>query len=383
MSGIAGDTRVWIDGRGMWPISELVGQTCAIATHANGLAFQPAQVVEAGTRSLVQITTREGIVLRLTADRRVVTDHGDVAAAELRPTGRLQLLHAPSLAVNVDAPKVKLAEIVGWITARGSIRDGEARLAFGPEDSGASERLTATLAAFVGGNASSPLGGESLNYERRLCQMLTGVGIDGTLRHSLPEWVWRGSNEVVIGYLRGVFSAVAHIDDAELQIVLPAHSIFEDDPSLCRAAQLLLLRCGVRSARSPGRRHERDHLVISRGSVATFATTIGLFAPPKLAALEALRTSIKPLGPPTAKDDTLRAPRYVEDPDNEDYDDDDGLIAEADVHRDKALLKYRAAADRRVEAGWVSVASVERDVEDVVFDLREALPFFANGVLVR
>ncbi|MDX2092354.1 MAG: ribonucleotide reductase N-terminal alpha domain-containing protein [Kofleriaceae bacterium] len=89
---VTGDTRVWVEGRGLVAISELVGTTPKVATwDAARVVFrQVVQVVCNGVRPVVRLTTREGLTLRLTADHLVMTERGDIAAGELRAGIRLR-----------------------------------------------------------------------------------------------------------------------------------------------------------------------------------------------------------------------------------------------------------------------------------------------------
>lgn len=88
---VTGDTRVWVEDVGWAPIRELVGQTPRIATAAGGrLEFRAAtRVNRTGVRPVFRLRTVEGLELRLTADHRVATERGDVAAAELRAGDRI------------------------------------------------------------------------------------------------------------------------------------------------------------------------------------------------------------------------------------------------------------------------------------------------------
>jgi ribonucleoside-diphosphate reductase alpha chain len=89
---VTGDTRVWVEGTGLVPIRELVGTTPMIATwDAERVVFRRAtQVIRTGVKTVFRLETVEGLTLRLTADHRVTTEHGDVAAGELRAGTRLR-----------------------------------------------------------------------------------------------------------------------------------------------------------------------------------------------------------------------------------------------------------------------------------------------------
>jgi ribonucleoside-diphosphate reductase alpha chain len=130
---VTGDTRIWVEGRGHVQIAELVGTTPRIATWSDGAVVfrQATNVIATGVRPIYRLSTVEGLELRLTADHRVMTDHGDVPAADLEPGDRVRLCAArpPGLDphVRVDAC---LAEHIGreWATVSSLELEGEAEV---------------------------------------------------------------------------------------------------------------------------------------------------------------------------------------------------------------------------------------------------------------
>ncbi|NVB82206.1 MAG: ribonucleotide reductase, partial [Kofleriaceae bacterium] len=119
---VTGDTLLWVEDRGLVMIRDLVGDQPRIATFdGERLAFRIAtSVVCTGTRPTFRLTTCEGRVLRLTADHRVATEHGDVPAAELQPGTRIRAVLGP-----LDMPRDRLAEHVGWATVEALVPTGE------------------------------------------------------------------------------------------------------------------------------------------------------------------------------------------------------------------------------------------------------------------
>ena len=89
---VTGDTRIWVEDKGLVPIAELVGTTPRIATwDGESVVFRAAtQVLSTGIKPVFRLHTREGLTLRLTADHRVTTESGDVAAADLTSGVRLR-----------------------------------------------------------------------------------------------------------------------------------------------------------------------------------------------------------------------------------------------------------------------------------------------------
>jgi ribonucleoside-diphosphate reductase alpha chain len=97
-----------------------------VATLAGqALAFRTAtRVVCSGRRPVVRLTTREGHVLRLTADHRVFTERGDVPAEQLECGLRVRAVLGP-VGFPLEVRRDDLADRVGWATVEALERDGE------------------------------------------------------------------------------------------------------------------------------------------------------------------------------------------------------------------------------------------------------------------
>jgi ribonucleoside-diphosphate reductase alpha chain len=129
---VVGETLVWTYDRGAVPIAELVGTQPRIATlDGDEVVFRTAtQVVCTGYRPVYRLRTREGLVLRLTADHRVMTERGDVPAEQLEPGMRIRAVaaglddHRLGNRQVLDVPRDRLAELVGWATVESLVPDG-------------------------------------------------------------------------------------------------------------------------------------------------------------------------------------------------------------------------------------------------------------------
>ncbi len=159
---VVGETLVWTYDRGAVPIRDLVGSQPRVATlDGDQVVFRTAtQVVCTGKRQVYRLRTREGLVLRLTADHRVATERGDVAAQHLERGMRIRAVGAAQhdagglraaiddhrfcdaqlareahrvgmseLALHVrahslDIPRDRLGELVGWATVESLTVDG-------------------------------------------------------------------------------------------------------------------------------------------------------------------------------------------------------------------------------------------------------------------
>jgi ribonucleoside-diphosphate reductase alpha chain len=120
---VTGDTRVWVEDRGLVQIRDLVGTTPRIATFDDGRVVfrQATQVVTTGIRPVYRLTTLEGLQLRLTADHPVMTERGDVPAGELVTGTRVRAVATASL----DVPRERLVDLAGWVTVADLALEGE------------------------------------------------------------------------------------------------------------------------------------------------------------------------------------------------------------------------------------------------------------------
>lgn len=118
---VTGDTRLWVEDRGLVPIADLVGTTPRVATlDGERVVFRQAtQVIATGVRPIYRLTTFEGLELRLTADHLVTTDRGDVPAEDIEPGDRICAILRPDGRPHRDR---------AWITVSGVVPAGEAEV---------------------------------------------------------------------------------------------------------------------------------------------------------------------------------------------------------------------------------------------------------------
>ncbi|HEY5926357.1 MAG TPA: ribonucleotide reductase N-terminal alpha domain-containing protein [Kofleriaceae bacterium] len=126
---VTGETLVWTYDRGAVPIRDLVGSQPRIATlDGDELVFRTAtQVVCTGERQVYRLRGGNGLALRLTADHRVATERGDVAAEHLEVGMRIRALDDHRLghgASVLDLPRERLGELVGWTIVEALEPDG-------------------------------------------------------------------------------------------------------------------------------------------------------------------------------------------------------------------------------------------------------------------
>jgi len=362
---VTGDTRLWVEGRGLVPIEELVGTSPRIATwDSDRLVFRQAtRVIATGIKPIYRLTTLEGIELRLTGDHVVSTERGDVAAELLEPGDRLRLLAAEPIAdVSRDSQDARLGELIGWLVGDGHFTNHNAgqtavNLSFYGADKGeAAPRLLETVCALIGDPdlRLNRVGSRDLAYVRsqRLRAVLGDRGIDIACKREVPELIWRGSNALVAGYVRGLFSADGSVQGTLQKGV--SVRLANNELEILLGVQQLLLRFGIRSVLYRNRRLEQlrllpdadgelreymcaaqHELVVARASLRAFAAAVGFIVEPKTSRLATL------LG------------GYIKGP----YGDRD----------------------------WFTFTGLEPDGEAEVFDLTEPTTnhFFANGLLVH
>jgi ribonucleoside-diphosphate reductase alpha chain len=361
---VTGDTRVWVEGQGMIEIRDLVGTTPRIATwDGETVVFRPAtQVLATGVRPVYRVTTIEGLEVRATGEHLVATEAGDVPTEALEPGDRIRVARVGASNVARDTQPARLGEVIGWLVGDGhfTTHEGTKRTALlsfhGADKQDAAPRLLATVRDLVGDSTLSlnRVDARDLAYIRsqRLRTALGDLRIDETCKTSIPEVVWRGPLDLVAGYLRGLFSADGSVQgtvERGASVRLASNQL-----SLLRDVQRLLLLLGIRSTIYANRRVEqtrsmpdasgqlRDYvcaaqheLAITKGNLRTFANSIGFLLEHKTARLASLIDG------------------YVRGP-------------------------YR-------DSTWATVASVELEGEEEVFDLTEPTTshFFANGLLVH
>ncbi|HEY5952580.1 MAG TPA: ribonucleotide reductase N-terminal alpha domain-containing protein [Kofleriaceae bacterium] len=123
---VSGETLVWTYDRGPVPIRDLVGSQPRIATlDGDQLVFRTAtQVLCTGERQIYRLRTANGLALRLTAEHRVATERGDIAAEQLEVGMRIRAIDDHRVGDRLDIPRERLGERVGWATVVALEPDG-------------------------------------------------------------------------------------------------------------------------------------------------------------------------------------------------------------------------------------------------------------------
>jgi ribonucleoside-diphosphate reductase alpha chain len=361
---VTGDTRIWVEDRGLVPISELVGTTPRVATlDGERVVFREAtQVIATGARPIYRLSTVEGVELRLTGDHVVTTDGGDLAAELLEPGDRLRVVSVPARDISRDTADARFGELVGWLTGDGHFTNHgngkpTAVLSFyGRDKAEAAPRMLDTVRAVIGDDrlGLNRVDARDLAYIRsqRLLAALRESRIDETCKREVPERIWRASAEMVAGYLRGLFSADGSVQGSTSRgasVRLACNEL-----AILRGVQQLLLVLGIRSVIYANRRTETTRLMPdARGELREYACAAQHELCIARSSLRAFASSI-------------------------------GFLIQDKTDKLAAVLdSYRRGPYRDRE--WLTVGDIELEGEAEVFDLTEPTTshFFANGLLVH
>jgi ribonucleoside-diphosphate reductase alpha chain len=310
---VTGDTRVYT-AEGILPIRQLAEQATAELA-VDGGRFQTARAFKTGVREVYELTTREGYALRLTADHRVMTERGWVAAGDLR-TG--DLIHLASAKGGFGAQGTREEGLLlGWLVGDGAMSaEGRALLDFyGEEKREVAPLLERALndRLFEGGGGRYRVAVRMLarrdKAQLRSQRLYEFAGRFGLAEHKfqVPAAVFAGSEELQRGFLQALFTADGSVQGRREKGV--SVRLAQSNLGLLRDVQQLLLNFGIPSKLYQNRRAEQTRpmpdgrggkkdypiqtqheLVVSRHSLLTFAEEIGFLTSAKQ---ERLRTAFE------------------------------------------------------------------------------------------
>jgi hypothetical protein len=303
---VTGDTRVMTD-RGMVQIQDLVGKPtglvldCRFGSDGFGRTTDVG-AFKTGTKEVFRLTTDEGYSLRLTADHRVMTARGWVAAQDLKPSDRVHITNQGG-AFGTKGDE-NLGMLAGWLTGDGCVlENGTPRFYFYGEKRGLSARMKDAAQAITGESLASS------QYEAADRDHFQSPGLreylGGMDKGHVPEFVWQGTKDCQRGYLSSLFTADGGVQgtrDKGASIRLSASV-----ESLLRDVQKLLLNFGVASKLYLNRRDagmrmlpdgkggtapypcQADHeLVISKASLVKYQQNVGFLLASKTDKLNAI-----------------------------------------------------------------------------------------------
>ena len=310
---VTGDTIVYTS-QGLKPISEMLeeSQFHSIATDRR---FQKGQlnlttaVMPSGIKPVYQLRTHEGYDLRLTADHRVMTQRGWVAAS--------QLTHGDLIHISNSSPGYghkgdhHTGTILGSLAAYATLND-PSRSNANPHPHGAQTTApqalpTITQEAPVTRNTSAVAEKEP----ETLPQTPNTWGTEPYDNHRVTKMVFQGTQTMQLGFLQGLFSANGQI--FQLPDKGPAIRITPNNDNheyILKVVQKVLLNLGIVSTvqHSPADTstpHDRKDtrkpdaspqiaLTISGQSVPAFRDKVGFVTETKQRQLDAVIESQPP-----------------------------------------------------------------------------------------
>lgn len=290
----------------------VVGQT-RIAT-SRGLvrvdelfeAHEPLQVVadRRGAGAGLGIDLRAAVPMFKTADNaevfRVVTSHGYEVTATgyhkfVTQRGRVELrdlVAGDTLFVQSEEGgfgaegSLKLGRVLGCISGDGCITGGRAILDFwGPDADDYGRDVIAMAQAIVaeeptfapgrgygpGVVLSVPKQGKIRFQSVRLARFLGRLGVTGGTKLRVPEAVWRGSRDMVVGYLQGLFSSDGTVNVSSQKRSCSVR-LSQSDETFLKEVQLLLSNFGIVSKVMLRRDSGTSMLPDGRGGSAAYPT---------------------------------------------------------------------------------------------------------------
>jgi len=284
----------------------------ALPGHRRFSAASP--VFRTGRKPVFRLHTAEGYELRLTADHRVMTQRGWVAAQDLRPGDRLQLFSGKG--GFGSGGSLALGRLLGWLVGDGTFAGDRAVLSFfGEEKWDLAPAFAAMLQDVVPAPASRrqtyPLDvvevagrDEARVRSAWFMRIAAEHGLEPGNKHKVPESVLTGSEEMQRGFLQALFTADGHVSGQRqkgLSVRLTSVS-----RTLLQDVQRLLLNFGIASQiyqdrRAEGPRRLPDgrgghtvyetcayhELVIARDNLLRFASEIGFLSAAKQSNLTA------------------------------------------------------------------------------------------------
>jgi len=222
---VTGETLIYT-GDGLHRADELAAAAQAIEVVTDGRfgmdTIVPASpVFSTGIKDVHRLITREGYEVRLTADHRVMTARGWVAAIELQPGDRVHLLNRKG---GFGASgSLEAGRVLGWLVGDGTINAIRAVLSFFGDEK---RELAPMFAQFVNGiversnpQRAYPVGvteiedrDEARVSSERLRRWAAEFGLMEN-KLQVPAAVFAGSADMQRGFLQALFTADGYVND--------------------------------------------------------------------------------------------------------------------------------------------------------------------------
>jgi len=313
---VTGDTLIYTD-QGLIRAADLRAENRDVTITIDGRfgagQFQLAgPVMATGVKPVYRIVTAEGYEVRVTADHRIMTDRGWVAAGELRFGDGLRLLNQKGGFGTQGSRELGL--LLGWLVGDGTLKPDRAVLSFFGDEKG---ELAPRFADMMNSMVRTPVGyrhdynigvvavkdrDEARVSSSRFLELAAEHGLTIGHKLSVPESVFQGCEEMQSGFLQALFTADGHVSG------YPGKGVNVRLTSISREllmdVQRLLLNFGIASVIYSDRRAEGPRslpdgkggyteynckayheLVISKDNLYRFASDIGFLTEAKQTSL--------------------------------------------------------------------------------------------------
>ena len=253
---VTGDTLVYTGG-GLIRIDSLVGSSPLLSVDSRqGETNAPAtNVWKSGIKPVYRLSTKEGYTVKLTADHKVFTERGKIAASSLIQGDKIHLLNHEGLFGEIGSKQLGLA--LGWVTGDGHIDNIRAVLHFYGKKREVAAILSDAVQSVVSGAGVNPsrayttnpveAGNDRLTVSSsRLRSILMEYGLTSENWHFVPDIVYQGKREMQQAYLQALFGADGTVDGkgSEKGLNVRLNSSYY---ALLEGVQRLLLNFGVAS----------------------------------------------------------------------------------------------------------------------------------------
>lgn len=240
---------------------------------ARGTAVREAKpaFMTAAEADVWRVETEDGYEIKATAWHDFYTQRGKIKLHELRPGDEL-LVQSGKGQFGTEG-SAELGTVIGLITGDGHFThrgEGEhaAILNFWGEDRAFAPAIAAAVNGLIAGMAATTrqYGVTPVAVPERkhvfirsvlLARFLEHYGFTAKSKHSVPEVIWRGSEDCVRGYLRGLFQT-----DGTVNLSIHGQTcsirLASSEPGLLKDVQILLANfgvfCRIRKRRDGGER---------------------------------------------------------------------------------------------------------------------------------
>lgn len=266
--------------------------------------YPMARAFRTGRKEVIRITTEAGFEIKVTPDHKILTDRGWVEAGRLvlnkdrviiqsvrgifPKNGKLPYDFS-SLDKNLpDEWSYQLGFVLGYLTGNGSLRDGDKnctiKFTFKENNYGILEYIKSILDRW-NGRPVEPIKRRGnlyeLSYRRRsIVKLFSVLGVKQVKAEEkeVPPSIFTGTEEAVLGFLRGLFSSNGYIESGRHESSIIRLS--SRSKRLLKQVQLLLLQFGIFSRILPAKRVSRSsrelyELTITGEDLPLFLERIG------------------------------------------------------------------------------------------------------------